>query len=72
MEEAMREVPKSNNPLLWFIAKYGKEKGEELLMAVYAHGQMGQSWECRDCIVLDLDEYFEKLRKRYEEMGTGR
>lgn len=29
-------------------------------------GCVGSSWECRDCIVLDEDEYHEKLGQRRE------
>ena len=40
----------------------GKEKGKE-----YYHYGAGQgisgSWECRDCVILDDDEYFPKLRE---------
>jgi hypothetical protein len=60
------------DPLHWFIAKFGNEKGKDLYDAGWQHGLTGSSWECRDCVVLDDDEYFEKLRKRYEEMEPGR
>jgi hypothetical protein len=46
------------DPLPWFINKFGKEKGEELYWAWAAHDQVGKSWECRDCIILDDDEYW--------------
>ena len=54
-----------DDPLDWMVKRYGKEKGEQYLCAVYAYGQVGSSWECRDCAVLDEDEYFEQLKKTY-------
>lgn len=53
-------------PLDWMIKKYGKKKGEGMYYANMAYYQIGSSWECRECIILDDDEYFEKQRKRYE------
>ena len=44
---------------------YGKEKCERYLFIVEVFSQAGSSWECRDCIVLDEDEYFEQLEKTY-------
>jgi hypothetical protein len=65
-EKAWDEAEKAthDDPLPWFIAKFGKEKGEDLYWAGQLYGCVGKSWECRDCIVLDLDEYFEKIKKR--------
>lgn len=62
-EKAWEEAEKTmhDDPLPWFITKNGKEKGESLYWASQLYHCMGKSWECRDCIVLDLDEYFEKL-----------
>jgi len=51
---------KDKDPLEWLIKKYGKEKGEKFYWSSQAYGQVGKSWECRDCAVLDSDEYFEK------------
>jgi hypothetical protein len=53
------------SPMDWLVRKYGKEKGERLNFAVEFHEQISSSWECRDCVVLDNDEYFEKLGERY-------
>jgi hypothetical protein len=61
MDEAQE---KSKDPLGWLVDKYGKEKGEKLGLIAMAWGQVGSSWECRDCIVLDYDEYFENLQER--------
>ncbi len=45
----------------WLISKYGKEKGEQF----YEYERIGRgidkSWECRDCILLDDNEYFKKI-----------
>ena len=55
------------DPEDWMIKIYGKEKGQQYLLAVYAYGCVGSSWECRECIVLDADEYFEQLKKTYSD-----
>jgi len=52
-------------PLDWMIKIYGKEKGERYLFTVEAFSQVGSSWECRDCAVLEGDEYFEQIEKTY-------
>ena len=49
------------DPLGWMKSKHGKEKGERLFFLAEGHGCVGKSWECRDCSILDNDEYFEKL-----------
>lgn len=49
------------------IEEYGEEKTERIICSVNAAGCTGSSWECRDCIVLDIFEYFEKLRVRYSK-----
>ena len=41
-------------------SKYGEEEAEKILCTVEASHTVGSSWECRDCLVLDDDEYFEK------------
>ena len=48
----------------WMLKVYGKEKGEKLYWSGMASGQTCSSWECRDCAVLDEDEYFEKLNEQ--------
>ncbi|MGD9106559.1 MAG: hypothetical protein PVJ87_06975 [Desulfobacterales bacterium] len=52
------------DPLEYLKSKYGKSKGEELYFSDMAYNQAGASWECRDCIFLDTDEYFEELDRR--------
>lgn len=66
-EEAQRcyEASGFDNPLDWIIDKYGKEEAImiEFDMACRYSGYFTDSWECRDCMLLDDDEYFEKLRQ---------
>lgn len=58
-DKAMKETPGLNDPLPWFIDKYGEEKGKELYEKTYGwyDGTISSSWECRDCIVMDDFEY---------------
>jgi len=51
------------DPEEWMIEKYGREEGHRLSISAMAYDQSGSSRECRDCIVLDDDEYFDKLRE---------
>ncbi len=62
--ETMKGEPESADLLPWLIAKYGEEKAEEFYFYGSAYS-IGKSWECRDCFILDEDEYFEKLGQRY-------
>jgi hypothetical protein len=41
--------------------EYGKKDADDIICLIDGASQVGASWECRDCIVLDMDEYFEKL-----------
>ena len=60
----------------WLIANYG-EAGRKRLDEIYeawqeaGFNQVGKSWECRDCIILDNDEYFEKLEQRPKNIGVN-
>ena len=56
-------------PRDWMIAKYGKEEGERLFLAGPLNPQDFESWECRDCVILDQDEYWEK--RLNIPFGTG-
>jgi len=67
MEEAQKALPGEEDPLPWFISRYGKEKGEKLYWAAIFCGGADPQWLCRDCIVLDLDEYFARSCKTYLE-----
>jgi hypothetical protein len=51
----------------WMIDKYGRKEAIGIDCAVQAPHSVGSSWECRDCIVLDDEEYFEKLEHWSEE-----
>jgi hypothetical protein len=65
MQEAERcyENDGYKDPLGWMINKYGKEKGESLYYTMMLWDQTGSSWECRDCSILDEDEFFIRLLK---------
>ena len=43
------------------LIKEYEEDAERILFAVYAYGCARPSWECRDCVVLDSADYFDKL-----------
>ncbi len=51
----------------WFVSKYGEEEGESLYYTAVFFSDYEPSWECRDCFILDHDEYFEKLKQKYQE-----
>jgi len=54
----------------WFISRYGKERGHELLTATNLYGIKELVWQCRDCALLDENEYFEKrAESRAKQMG---
>jgi len=64
-EEAWKLYKKENpnqddDPLPWFISKFGDNEGTELYGAGFLYSSSRSSWECRDCSVLDNNEYFEK------------
>jgi hypothetical protein len=56
----------------WYIANYSEDERKRLYEILeewreMGCDQVGKSWECRDCFVLDDDEYFERREQRYEE-----
>lgn len=67
-EEARKEIPEMEDELPWFIKKFGEEKGKTLYWAGILYGSVGLSCECRDCVVLNFDEYFEKVSQVREDM----
>jgi hypothetical protein len=73
-EEAMRcyKADGFENSLDWLIDKYGRKKGEDIYYANEGYYQVGSSWECRDCKVLNDEEYFEKLKHWSEEKTEGK
>ena len=46
------------------VKRYGEEKTDDIVGYAQLMSTVSASWECRDCICLDSDEYFEKLRER--------
>lgn len=53
--------------LSWFIDRYGEEKGEWIYSYDEYSPGSSKSWECRDCIVLNEDEYFQKREQTWEK-----
>ena len=51
----------------WIVAKYGKEKLSELFIYFKASRFPSISMECRDCAVLDDNDYFDKKEKCFAE-----
>jgi hypothetical protein len=41
--------------------EYGEEDAKAIWFMINEYCQVGKSWECRDCAVLDTYEYFERL-----------
>ena len=70
-EEVRKEIPEGGDELPWFIEKFGEEKGKALLWAGILYGGMVVSYECRDCVVLDFDEYFKKVSQIEEADLSG-
>jgi hypothetical protein len=71
-EEAAQGAPELlDDALAWFVDKYGEEKGNKLCWSAQAYDCIGASWECRDCFILDDDEYFEKIIQRYLSNENG-
>lgn len=73
-EEAERAVDEAEyccrdtgSPYDWMVAKYGQKKGSLLYAVGQGSATVGASWECRDCILLNEDEYFQKLYSRSPE-----
>ena len=50
-----------------FIKKYGEKELSRYILIESMEGQVSPSWECRDCIVLDTKEHYERLEKALEE-----
>ena len=63
-KEAEEHVARDEDPLPWLIANYGEERGKGFYFSKQACDCTAASWECRDCIVLDMDEYFEAIAKK--------
>ena len=58
---------KNKDPLEWMIKKFGDLKGRHLYCAYQAYHQIGSSWECRNCVVLDTNEYYKLLETNLQD-----
>ena len=45
--------------------KYGEKKGESIWIMISASGSVKSSRECRDCIVLNREDYYKKICSTY-------
>jgi hypothetical protein len=61
--EAEATVSSAEDPLPWFVSRFGKEKGEILYWSGIAGDSIVTSWECKECIDLTDEGYFEKIRR---------
>jgi hypothetical protein len=68
MDEAIKlyEADGYSDPHDWLINKYGETDGKNISLNAQLWDCVESSWECRDCIVLDTDEYFERYAERIE------
>jgi len=65
VEELMeKEGRAGEDPLDMMIKIYGKQAGGKYYWSYQLFDQIGISWECRDCAVLSLDDYFIIIKKR--------
>jgi hypothetical protein len=67
LDEAEANCKEGHSPSQWLIEKYGENKGNILNIMGHGSSTVGASWECRDCVILDDDEYFDKLWKSRED-----
>ena len=44
----------------WFSSRYGEEEGKNMALELQAWTTEGYVWHCRDCALLDEDQYFVK------------
>ena len=49
----------------WLIKKWGEKETERLFFIEAAYNQIETSYECRDCIILSTEEYYEKIHERF-------
>ncbi len=68
-EVSRAECDQVEDPLQWFVNKFGDEEGQRLFWSVEAYAFICASWECRDCFLLGDDEYLEKIKQRPQERG---
>jgi hypothetical protein len=48
----------------WLIYQYGEAETMRLFFIVEAYNQIETTYECRDCIILSTDEFYEKYYER--------
>jgi hypothetical protein len=76
-EKALEEAEKLylnegfDDELDYMMHKYGNLEGKRLYWAPVLHGYVSKSWECRDCVVLDTNEYIEKLKQMRKSFAVN-
>jgi hypothetical protein len=60
-EEAFIEANKQKSPLKWILQKYGIEKAYRICWDIELYRYHDGVWLCRDCIILDCNEYHQKM-----------
>ena len=72
-EEAFEQAKKLyriegfDHPLGWLVDRYGFEKGKDLYERTSGFFTVSRSIECRDCAVLDDNEYYYKRVEKRQE-----
>ena len=56
---------------LWRVTHHVEEEGAYSYRVAKMCGSLLASWECQDCLVLDDDEYFERLDQRQNEQAQA-
>ena len=51
------------------IDELGEKEGNRIICYLSGYNQTGSSWECRDCAILDNEEYHDRLEQRYSKEG---
>jgi hypothetical protein len=62
-EKAFAEAEEHSDPEKFLQAKYGEEKGSQIYWLVHLAHSTRSSWECRECVCLDQNEYIEKYNE---------
>jgi hypothetical protein len=66
VKKQMKKEGQANDcPLKWLKIIYGEELGGRYCNIVEAYRQVDYGMECRDCVELEEEEYFERIRKTY-------
>jgi hypothetical protein len=64
-KQMKKEAQENDCPSKWFKKIYGEELGGRYSITVEAYRQVDYGMECRDCVLLEGDDYFEQLEKTY-------